>query len=138
MRAWVLGQCRKQDTVPQISQVFHSLGAPEGTRQLDRFMQALAYGARRNLAVHCVCNPQVSADEACLLAVLRLQQQERHEEAFDMLATLTVEFATIAGCDSANRLVIALAESGQFFSSAELRASLWRCTAVDAGLHRLH
>jgi len=140
MRAWVLGMCRKQDMAERIHHVFHSLGAPEGGPQLDRFMRALSHGARRSLEVHCVCNPQVSDDELSLLAVFQLQQAERHEEAFETLCGLTAEHAAIAGCDSANRIAIALAECGQ-----RLRAPLplggpasWHCTIVDPGLHQLH
>lgn len=140
MRAWVLGECRKRDITDQIQQVFHSLGVPEGSRQLDRFMRALSHGARRSLEVNCVCNPRVSADEACLLAVFRLQQQERHEEAFEMLSTLTAEFAAITGCDSANRIALALAECGQTFTAprSALTSAVWHDPAAHPGLHRLH
>lgn len=140
MRAWVLGVCRKRDTVEQIHHVFQSLGAPEGGHQLDRFMRALSHGARRSLEVHCVCNPQVSADEVSLLTVFRLQQEERHEEAFETLSALTAEFAAIAGCDSANRIAIALAECGQLLSAPPPPGdpASWHCTIVDPGLHRFH
>lgn len=139
MRAWVLGHCRNRDTGDQIRQVFQTLGVPEGPCQLDRFMRALSHGALRSLEINCVCNPHFSADEVRLLEVFRLQQQERHDEAFETLSGLTVEFAAIAGCDSANRIVLALAECGQIFSAVPLTgASPWRSTVVDAGLHRLH
>ena len=139
MRAWVLGQCRKRETGDQIRQVFQTLGAPEGDRQLDRFMRALSHGARRSLEVNCVCHPHVSEDEARLLEVFRLQQQERHDEAFETLSAIAVEFAAITGCDSANRIVLALAECGQIFTTVPLAgASRWHTTVVDAGLHRLH
>jgi hypothetical protein len=139
MRAWVLGQCRKRDTGEQIRQVFQTLGAPEGDRQLDRFMRALSHGARRSLEVNCVCNPHVSADEARLLDVFRLQQQERHDEAFETLLALAGEFAAITGCDSANRIALALAECGQTLSVVPpTSASRWHSTVADAGLHRLH
>lgn len=140
MRAWVLGQCRKRETEDQIRQVFQTLGTPDGDRQLDRFMRALSHGARRSLEVNCVCNPLFSEDEARLIGIFRLQQQERHEEAFEALSALTAEFAAIAGCDSANRIALALAECGQVFTDPPQPADArrWRSTIVDAGLHRLH
>lgn len=139
MRAWVLGQCRKKDTGEQIRQVFQTLGAPEGDRQLDRFMRALSHGARRSVEINCVCNPNVSEDEARLLDVFRLQQQERHDEAFETLSGLTVEFAAITGCDSANRIVLALAECGHLLTELPAAgASHWHSTIVDAGLYRIH
>jgi hypothetical protein len=139
MRAWVLGQCRKRETGDQIRQVFQTLGAPDGDRQLGRFMRALSHGARRSLEVNCVCNPHFSEDEDRLLDVFRLQQQDRHDEAFETLSGLTVEFAAITGCDSANRIVLALAECGQIFTAVPLTgASRWHSTVADAGLNRLH
>lgn len=139
MRAWVLGQCRKQDTGDQIRQVFQTLGAPEGDRQLDHFMRALSHGARRCVEINCVCNPHVSADEARLLDVFRLQQQERHDEAFETLTTLIVEFAAITGCDSANRIVLALADCGHIFTTLPPTSpSRWHSSVADAGLNRLH
>lgn len=80
-------------------------------------MHALRCGAVRTLEVNCVCNLVVSDDEAQLLHIISLQQQERHEDAYESLTTLTTEYAAIAGCDSANRIALTLAEAGQMFAS---------------------
>jgi hypothetical protein len=112
MRAWVIGRCYNRDTAGRIDDVFHKLGVAAGARHLDGFMTALSRGALRSLEVNCVCHPAVSDDEAALLEIFALQQQERHEGAFEVLAAMATEVTAIDGCDSANRLVIALGEAG--------------------------
>ncbi len=116
MRAWVIGLCRRRDTTLPIQGVFDQLGASTASAHLDQFMRALSRGARRSLEVNCVCNATVSEDETRLLEIIALQQEERHDEAYEGLTILTTEFAAIAGCDSANRMALTLAEAGQIFS----------------------
>jgi hypothetical protein len=116
MRAWVLGHCRRQPVEERIQTVFDYLKASEGAFHLEHFMQALSRGALRNLEVNCVCHEAVSMDEAALLEIFALQQREQHEEAFEKLASMTTEFAAMAGCDHANRAALALAEAGQILS----------------------
>jgi hypothetical protein len=116
MRAWVIGRCRNRDTAGRIAEVFGKLGAPACARHLDGFMTALGRGAIRCLEVNCVCHPEVSDDEAVLLEIFALQQQEHYDEAYELLAGMTTEFSAAAGCDSANQLALALRDAGQGLS----------------------
>jgi hypothetical protein len=113
MRTWVIGHARRVDVAERIDRVFDRLGAPEATRHLERFMSVLARSATRVLEVHCVCHTEVSDDEAALLHLLALQQDEAYEEAYSLLAGMTIEEGAVLGCDHACRLVLALRDAGQ-------------------------
>ncbi len=112
MRAWVIGHCQRVDVAHRIETVFDQLGAPEAAASLGGFMSALSQGAKRVLEVNCVCCPDVSEDEAALLRVVALQQEEAHEEAFAVLSDMTVERATASACDNGYRLILALNSAG--------------------------
>src|SRR5579859_4894358 len=81
MRAWVLGIREKIPVEEQIQDAFNRLGAPGATGPLFGFMRCLSHGAARTLDVHCVCVPEVSCDERCLIDILALSQQARRFEA---------------------------------------------------------
>ena len=113
MRAWVIGHSRRVDVSERIARVFDRLGAPEAARHLDGFMWSLSQTATRVLEVHCVCYSEVSGDEAALLHLLALQQDEEYEEAFSLMAAMTIERGAVLACDHACRLVLALRDAGQ-------------------------
>ena len=141
MRAWVLGHCRRRDVSDSIQGVFDHLRASEACFHLDHFMQALSRGANRSLEVNCVCNSMFSEDEAALIDIFALQQREQHEEAFEKLTRITTEFAAMAGCDHANRVAIALSDSGHFFNGATVAASpgrRWQAVSVSPSSLAIH
>ena len=112
MRAWAIGHAHNRDTGGLIVDVFDKLGVPGCARHLDGLMTVLSLGATRHLEVNCVCYSEVSEDEAMLLEVFALQQQEHHEAAYELLSEITTEAAAALGCDSANRLAHLLREAG--------------------------
>ncbi len=112
MRAWVIGHSRRVDVGARIDRVFRRLGAPHASLYLAGFMGVLSRTATRVLEVNCVCHPEVSADEAALLRVLLLQQDEAYEDAYALLASMTTEVGAAAGCDHACRLALALQDAG--------------------------
>src|SRR5260221_2505527 len=81
MRAWVIGYCRGLPVAERLEEAFAGIGAAEAATHLYGFMWALGHGARRLLAVDCVCRPQVSEDERRLLDILALHQAGRSLEA---------------------------------------------------------
>ena len=113
MRAWVIGHSRRVDVADRITRVFDRLGAPEAAKHLDGFMWCLSQTATRVLEVHCVCYTDVSSDESSLLHMLALQQAEAYDDAYDVLAGMTLERGAVLACDHACRLVLALREAGQ-------------------------
>jgi hypothetical protein len=113
MRAWVIGHSRRVDVAERIDRVFDRLGAQGAARHLDRFMSVLSRSATRVLEVHCVCHTEVSDDEAALLHLFALQQDEAYEEAYILLAGMTIEQGAVLGCDHACRLALALRDAGQ-------------------------
>jgi hypothetical protein len=113
MRAWVIGHSRRVDVADRIGRVFDRLGAQGAARHLDRFMAVLSQSATRVLEVHCVCHTDISADEAALLHLFSLQQDEAYEEAHLLLASMTIEPGAVLGCDHAGRLALALRDAGQ-------------------------
>src|SRR5882724_5081769 len=72
MRAWVIGVCRGLAIAERLDEVFAVIGAPDAAAHLCGFMWAVGNGARRLLAVDCVCRAEVSDDERRLLDVLAL------------------------------------------------------------------
>lgn len=113
MRAWVIGHCERRLVTPHIEAALHRLGlGPAARHDLDTVMAALAVGARRTLAINCICFDAVSDDERLLLDVLVLHAHDAHDDAHDLLSRLvTSRAARIAG-NAATRLVIELAAAG--------------------------
>lgn len=137
MRAWVIGHSRRIDVASRIERLFESLGAPEAAPHLDAFMRVLSRTASRVLEVHCVCHTEVSDDEAALLSLFALQQDESYDEAYALLAELTIESGIVTGCDSACRLVLALRDAGQTLRTMPGDAR-WSMVSGDSGLPTLH
>ncbi|APH53265.1 Hypothetical protein GbCGDNIH9_0043 [Granulibacter bethesdensis] len=122
MRAWAIGVSRRVNTSAAIQEVYQRLGIPAAALHLDGFMWALCRGARRQLDVNCVCQTVVSQDEALLLDVLALAQEQRYE-AMTVLSGMTKPEAAIAGCESAGQLMHLLNKVGHVMprASAALR-----------------
>lgn len=112
-RAWVIGHCRRVDVTARIEAVLARLGAAEAAHDLNRFMSALRQGALRTIEINCVCHPEVSIDERMLLDVFALQQQEDHDDAYAILSCLLTERASVAACESAQRVGLSLAAAGR-------------------------
>ena len=133
MRAWVIGFCRGLPVEERLEAAFAGVGAPAAAAHLYGFMWALGHGARRLLAVDCVCRPQVSADERCLLDILALHQAGRSLEAVLLLRSLATPAAALAAGDSAARLGAALATAGRFLSPRALPTARY-ALADDGGM----
>lgn len=132
MRAWVIGFCRGLPVEDRLEEAFAGIGAPEAATHLYGFMWALGHGARRLLAVDCVCRPQVSEDERRLLDVLALHRAGRSLEAVLLLRSLATPDAVLAAGDSAARLGAALAAAGRFLSPRALATA--RYALADEGV----
>jgi len=131
MRAWVIGFRRSLPVADRLEEVFAGIGAPEAGTHLHGFLWALGQGARRLLAVDCVCRPQVSEDERRLLDILALYQAGRSLEAVLLLRSLATPQAALAAGDSATRLGSALAAAGRLMSPRMLPTT--RHALVDEG-----
>jgi len=131
IRAWVIGFCRGLPIAERLDEVFAMIGAPEAAAHLYGFMWAVGHGARRLLAVDCVCRPEVSEDERRLLDVLALAQAGRSLEAVLLLRSLITPPAALAAGDSASRLGQALAAAGRTLSPRTLQTT--RYALADEG-----
>lgn len=118
IRAWVIGHNRNIDTGGRIGRMFGNLRAPEAVLRLDAFMDALRLGARRQLAIGCVCQPEISADEALLLDILALLQEACEDEAAILLGRLVAgETVAPASCHALG-LVLCLNTAGHYLPRA--------------------
>ena len=137
MRAWVIGFCRGLPIAERLDEVFAVIGAPDAAAHLCGFMWAVGHGARRLLAVDCVCRAEVSEDERRLLDVLALAQAGRSLEAVLLLRSLITPPAALAAGDSATRLGAALAAAGRTLSPRPLPTTRYALADEDkaATLH---
>ena len=131
MRAWVIGFCRGLPIAERLDEVFAVIGAPGAAAHLCGFMWAIGHGARRLLAVDCVCRAEVSEDERRLLDVLALAQAGRSLEAVLLLRTLITPPAALAAGDSAARLGSALAAAGRKLSPRALATTRYALADED-------
>jgi hypothetical protein len=118
IRAWVIGLKRRLDVAPPLAVAFDRVGVPECAELVDALMSIVACGAVRTLAVECVCEAGVSADESRLLAAAGLYQQGRSFEArFLLREILTPE----ASCDAGQLLE----RLGAVLTAGNLGLSTW-------------
>lgn len=115
IRAWVISLSDRPRYAEKIETIFTRLGVGEAIPDLHGLMMTLARGARRTIDVNCVCFPDISADERCLLDALALQQREEHEDAFEVLTGLMTETATMDACDYLARLAFTFTAAGHLF-----------------------
>ena len=113
MRAWVVGLRRRIPVEERIEEVFAKISAADAAGQMYGFMWILGHCASRTIEVGCVCNPQITADERCLIAILALVQHGRSAEALIVLRTLFTANAAVAAIDSAQRLMACLTAAGR-------------------------
>ena len=131
IRVWVIGFCRGLPIAERLDEVFAMIGAPEAAAHLCGFMWAVGHGARRLLAVDCVCRAEVSEDERRLLDVLALAQAGRSLEAVLLLRSLITPPAALAAGDSAARLGSALAAAGRTLSPRSLPTTRYALADED-------
>jgi hypothetical protein len=96
MRTWVLGRKRGVPADGAIRTIFANLRALEASEHLGHFMTTLSQGCTRMIHVHCTCEPIVSADEALLLDIFAMVQEERADSATDLLMTFVTPEAAYA------------------------------------------
>ena len=77
IRAWVVGLRRRIPVEERIEEVFAKISAADAAGQMYGFMWILGHCASRTIEVGCVFNPQITADERCLIAILALVQHGR-------------------------------------------------------------
>ena len=112
MRTWVLGRKRGVPTDGAVRTIFANLRAIEASDHLDRFMLTLSRGCTRMIEVYCTCEPTVSADEAILLDVLAMMQEQQNDAATGLLQKLVASSAAYAASGEALAIVQLLNDAG--------------------------
>jgi hypothetical protein len=117
MRIWVAGKLQSIEVDARIERVLDTLGAAAAAPFIEGMMFAVGHGATRQVAVHCMCRPAISADEQALLDAVALAQEYRPFEALLLLrGFLSPEGARAAVC-SAEGIGIELARVGRFLDA---------------------
>lgn len=132
MRAWVVGLRRGIPVEERIEEVFAKIGAVGAASRMYGFMWTLGHCASRMIEVGCVCNPQITADERCFIAILALAQHGRSAEALILLRSLFTANAAVAAIDSAQRLMACLTEAGRILSPRRSSITDVRCVSGGA------
>jgi len=135
MRAWVVGLRRGIPVGERIESVFAKIDAANAAGQMYGFMWTLGHCASRMIEVGCVCNPQITADERCLITILALVQHERSAEALILLRSLFTANAAVAAIDSAQRLMACLTAAGRILSPRRSLITDVRCVSGGAVPH---
>jgi hypothetical protein len=135
MRAWVVGLRRRIPVEERIEGVFAKIGAADAAGQMYGFMWTLGHCASRMIEVGCVCNPQITTDERCLIAILALVQHGRSGDALILLRSLFTANAAVAAIDSAQRLMTCLTAAGRILSPRRPSITNVRCVSGGAVPH---
>jgi hypothetical protein len=135
MRAWVVGLRRGIPVEERIEGAFAKIGAADAAGQMYGFMWTLGHCASRMIEVGCVCNPQITTDERCLIAILALVQHGRSGDALILLRSLFTANAAVAAIDSAQRLMACLTAAGRILSPRRPSITDFRCVSGGAVLH---
>ena len=101
VRVWVVGHLRQEDVSARIGTALTKIGAERAQSYLNGFMWALSRGARRPLAILCLCRADVSADERVLLDTFAMLQQDEAAEAMAGLCGLLSDQAAAVALRSA-------------------------------------
>ncbi len=117
MRIWVIGLYHDIGAPARIHDALERVGAADAASSLDGFMVALSQGAKRRIAIHCVCHPHVEPDERALLDVLSLAQESRTLEALLLLRGIVHDTEAAAVLRSAQGLGTELALADHFLQA---------------------
>ena len=116
MRTWVIALKQRVDADVPLRAGFGRFEVAEAAGLLDALMCIIACGATRTLAVECVCNPAVSADESRILAAIALHQRNRGFEATFILREIVGSPAITHAADTIARLAAMLSAASQLLS----------------------
>ncbi|MGH8753458.1 MAG: hypothetical protein ACREUJ_06230 [Burkholderiales bacterium] len=130
--AWVVGLRRRIPVEERIEEVFTKISAADAAGQMYGFMWTLGHCASRTIEIGCVCNPKITADERCLIAILALVQHGRSAEALIVLRSLFTANAAVAAIDSAQRLMTCLTAAGRILSPRRPSITDVRCVSGGA------
>ena len=132
MRAWVVGLRRRIPVEERIEEVFTKISAADAAGEMYGFMWTLGHCASRTIEIGCVCNPKITADERCLIAILALVQHGRSAEALIVLRSLFTANAAVVAIDSAQRLMTCLTAAGRILSPRRPSITDVRCVSGGA------
>jgi hypothetical protein len=84
---------------------------------------AFTSGARRKIAIACLCKSDANRDEQMLLDILSLYQRDRHVEAMTLLRSITSAAAAAEAREGAEEFSRLLLASGHWLAPPSLGAT---------------
>jgi hypothetical protein len=138
IRVWVadLQQAPQQEAAGaarRIPDMLARLGAAGAAPYFEGFMFALSHGATKRIAVHCICQPKVGADERALLDAFGLAQEARPFEALLLLRQLSSPAAARSALRSAEGLAQAMTAAGRMLPAPDSEVARFAMTASGCG-----
>jgi hypothetical protein len=88
LRRWLAAQRQREVVEAVLAPPFKLAGMTDGPSLVDDFLTRIAATAKRPITIHCVLCNAVSHDEARLLCVLRLLQNDQVDCALDALSEI--------------------------------------------------
>jgi len=138
IRVWVAGlrqapQQQEAGAAQRIPDMLARLGAAGAAPYFEGFMFALSHGATKRIAVHCICQPKVGADERALLDAFGLAQEARPFEALLLLRQLSTPAAARSALRSAEGLAQAMTAAGRVLPAPDSEVARFAMAAGGCG-----
>lgn len=135
MRVSMVEMQKPVDAEIRTHRVLEALGVAEAAPYVEGLMFAVGHGATRTVAVQCVCQPSISADEQALLDAVALAQESRLFEALLSLRGFLSPDGARAALHSAEKIGVMFARAGRFLDSPSSPLQQFGLTA-DSGVVR--